>query len=66
MLNNFFSQIYEAMWKNTVEPGRSQMTIMAGPTTTNNTATTTLQRYIRGWYCSWAPNDGHEDARNML
>jgi len=38
-----------------------------GPTTTNDTVTTTFQRKTRGGYSSlWAPDDGHEDARNML
>jgi len=40
---------------------------LAGKTTTNNAAITTLQGKTRGCYCScWAPDDGRGDARNML
>jgi len=44
--------------------------VVVGPTgltTTNDTATTTFQRLTGDVYCSlYAPDDGHEDGRNML
>jgi len=38
-----------------------------GPTTTDSTVTTMLQRQTRGCYCScWVPDDGNGDVQNML